>query len=63
MTKCHFEMDGRCKILDVGKCPAGCKFRKTHEEYNDGLRKAEEMLRKRGLKAVIKNNTVTTRRI
>lgn len=47
---CKFKGEFRCcDILDVVSCPKDCKFRKTNLEYNDGIRKAQSILDKKGL--------------
>lgn len=57
-----------CKILRVTNCPPNCKFRKTAEEYDDGIRKADERLQQLGLTRVVQQvsnseNIVTAKRV
>lgn len=57
-----------CKILRVTSCPPDCKFRKTAEEFDDGIRKADERLQQLGLTRVVQQvsggeNIVTAKRV
>lgn len=47
---CIFRFGEQCSILNTKKCK-GCKFKKTQEEWNEGQRKAEEILKAKGLEA------------
>ena len=47
---CIFRFGEQCSILNTKKCK-GCKFKKTQEEWNEGQRKAEEILKSKGLEA------------
>ncbi len=38
--ECVFDMNGKCRALNVKEC-YGCKFFKTEEEYENGRRKAK----------------------
>lgn len=56
MDKCYFRVDDvhgifkRCNALVVGKCKNyKCKFRKTEQEYFDGMEKSKKRLRDLGL--------------
>lgn len=65
---CYFMLGDGCKILRVTNCPPNCKFRKTAEEYDDGIRKADERLQQLGLTRVVQQvsdseNIVTTKRV
>ena len=49
MTKCLFYLaEGSCKALREMKCE-GCRFAKTQEEFYGGLKKAEDILKLKGL--------------
>lgn len=54
MDECRFMDDTGvecCRLLDVPYCPEKCKFRKTEQEFQDGLRNAKDILRAKGLVA------------
>ena len=54
MRECSFQDDTGvegCSLLDVPYCPENCKFRKTEQEFQDGLRNAKDSLRAKGLVA------------
>ena len=54
MSECRFMDDTGvecCILLDVPYCPENCKFRKTEQEFQDGLRNAKYSLRAKGLVA------------
>ena len=54
MSECRFMDDTGvecCRLLDVTHCPEKCKFRKTEQEFQDGLRNAKDILRAKGLVA------------
>lgn len=54
MSECRFMYDTGvecCSLLDVMYCPEKCKFRKTEQEFQDGLRNAKDILRAKGLVA------------
>ena len=63
MSKCYFESDGRCNILTDRVCTGACKFQRTEEEFYAAQKRADEILRKKGLQRVITSTVVTTRRI
>ena len=44
---------GKCRILTECECK-GCKFKKSDTEIWEGMRKANETLKKKGLKKVRK---------
>ena len=57
--KCYFRVDDvhgifkRCNALVVGKCKnQKCKFRKTEQEYEAGIKNAKKRLKDLGLVAV-----------
>ena len=58
MDQCFFAVNdkygnfSRCKALQVGCCPDGCKFRKTEFEYYAAIARSEKRLRDLGLTAV-----------
>ena len=61
MDKCYFRVDDvhgifkRCNALVVGKCKDHkCKFRKTEQEYEAGIKNAKRRLKDLGLVAVDK---------
>ena len=60
MNKCYFRVDDvhgifkRCNALVVGKCPKQCKFRKTEQEYEAGIKNAKKRLKDLGLTALDK---------
>lgn len=47
---CVFRFGDQCSILNRKKCK-GCKFKKTQQEWTEGQKKAEEMLKAKGLEA------------
>ena len=56
MGKCYFRIDdangnfARCKALVVGKCKNNkCKFRKTEQEYEAGIKNTKKRLNDLGL--------------
>lgn len=56
MDKCYFRVDDvhgifkRCNALVVGKCKNNkCKFRKTEQEYDAGIKNAKKRLNDLGL--------------
>lgn len=52
-SKCYFDKTPlSCSCLTVKNCE-GCSFRKTEKEYNEGIRKAEEILRNKRLVKVV----------
>lgn len=54
MSECRFRDDTGaewCRLLNVSECPENCKFRKTEQEFQDGLRNAKNILVARGLVA------------
>ena len=54
MGECRFMDDTGVEcgsLLDVPYCPENCKFRKTEQEFQDGLRNAKDSLRAKGLVA------------
>ena len=54
MSECRFMDDTGvecCSLLDVPYCPENFKFRKTEQEFQDGLRNAEDILIAKGLVA------------
>lgn len=54
MSECRFMDDTGvecCRLLDVTHCPENCKFRKTEQEFQDGLQHAKDSLRAKGLVA------------
>ena len=52
-SKCYFDKAPlSCSCLTAKKCE-GCTFRKTEKEYNDGIRKAEKILRNKRLVKVV----------
>lgn len=52
-SKCYFDKTPlSCSCLTVKNCE-GCTFKKTEKEYNEGPRKAEEILRNKKLVKVI----------
>ena len=54
MSECRF-MDNTgvecCRFLDVTHCPENCNFRKTEQEFQEGLRHAKDILDAKGLVA------------
>ena len=59
MDKCYFRVDDvhgifkRCNALVVGKCKDHkCKFRKTEQEYEAGIKNAKKRLKDLGLVVV-----------
>lgn len=53
MSECIFFKFGYCKILKDTKCSEECNFRKTEEQYLEGIAEAEKILKDRGVKRVI----------
>ena len=54
MSECRFMDDTGvecCRLLDVPYCPKNCKFQKTEQEFQDGLRHAKDILDAKGLVA------------
>ena len=54
MSECRFMDDTGvecCRLLDVPYCPKNCKFRKTEQEFQEGLRNAKNILSAKGLVA------------
>ena len=52
MGECRFRDDTGvecCRLLDATHCPENCKFRKTEQEFQEGLRNAKDILRAKGL--------------
>lgn len=47
MSKCHFDR-GFCSALKVKLCE-NCKFEKTEAEFTEGLDRAAEILKEKGL--------------
>ena len=61
MDKCYFRVDDvhgifkRCNALVVGECKnQKCKFRKTEQEYEAGIKNAKRRLKDLGLIAIDK---------
>ena len=61
MDKCYFRIDDvhgifkRCNALVVGKCKDHkCKFRKTEQEYEAGIKNAKRRLKDLGLVVIDK---------
>lgn len=61
MDKCYFRVDDvhgifkRCNALVVGKCKDHkCKFRKTEQEYEAGIKNAKHRLKDLGLVVIDK---------
>lgn len=44
MTKCAFDLDGKCIALNEKDC-VGCNFRKTKQELDEGREKADARIR------------------
>lgn len=68
MHDCIFHKCSECAVLKFKKCPEKCKFHKTEEEFCAAQKRAEELLKRKGLEPCIKhldNGTVivSTRRI
>ena len=62
-SKCYFDNKPlSCGCLTVKNCE-GCTFRKTEKEYNEGVRKAEEILRNKGLVKVVEYDAIKKRDI
>lgn len=62
---CIFRFGEQCSILNSKKCK-GCKFKKTQQEWTEGQKKGEEILKSKGLEAcegldLNDNRIVTTR--
>ena len=52
-SKCYFDKTPlSCRYLTEKNCE-GCTFRKTEKEYNEGIQKAEKILRNKGLVKVV----------
>lgn len=53
MPKCRFYNKDfcRCSVLSDTKCSEKCKFRKTDEEFYEGIKHSEEILKSKGLVA------------
>lgn len=54
MSECRFRDDTDvewCRLLDVTHCPENCKFRKSEDEFLEGLRHAKDILDAKGLVA------------
>ena len=51
MNKCRFynKDKSNCTILANTKCSENCKFRKTDAEFYEGIKRAEEILERKGL--------------
>lgn len=62
MNDCYFDRGKRCEALIVKKCE-GCTFRKTEQEYNAGIERANEILKAKGFKSCIKDGVVTVKEI
>lgn len=62
MAECYFDRGKRCEVLTVKKCE-GCTFRKTEQEYNAGIERANEILKSKGLKAHLSDGVVTVKEI
>lgn len=64
---CTFCQNERCVILLSTHCSEKCSFRKTKEEFFDGMSKSNEILIKKGLVPIIVKKDgktiITTRRI
>lgn len=62
-SKCYFDKRPlSCSCLTVKNCE-GCTFKKTEKEYNEGIRKAEEILRNKGLVKVVEYDAIKKRDI
>ena len=62
-SKCYFDNKPlSCSCLTVKNCE-GCTFKKTEKEYNEGIRKAEEILRNKGLVKVVEYDAIKKRDI
>ena len=62
-SKCCFDKRPlSCSCLTVKNCE-GCTFKKTEKEYNEGIRKAEEILRNKGLVKVVEYDAIKKRDI
>lgn len=62
-NKCYFDNKPlSCSCLTVKNCE-GCTFRKTEKEYNEGTRKAEEILRNKKLVKVVDYDPIKRRDI
>lgn len=55
MSKCCFEFGDRCAATTYTTCPGNCPFFMTEKQYEEGKRRAEEILKSKGLVAVKKN--------
>ena len=64
MNDCSFlDVTGGCRVLTVKKCPKNCRFRKTEAEYYRDIKRAEQLLISKNLKAVTKEGVVTVEKI
>lgn len=71
MSECRFRDDTGaewCRLLNVSECPENCKFQKTEREFQEGLRRAKDILDAKGLVAYSTINDqgvriVSTRRV
>lgn len=65
--ECTFYQNNQCKVLLGRPHCETCGFRKTTEEYINGIAKSDEILEKKGLVPVILKQAnraiMTTRRI
>ena len=62
-SKCYFDNKPlSCSCLTVKNCE-GCTFKKTEKEYNEGVRKAKEILRNKGLVKVVEYDAIKKRDI
>ena len=62
MAECYFDRGKRCEVLTVKKCE-GCTFRKTEQEYNAGIERANEILKAKGFKSCIKDGVVSVKEL
>ena len=62
MNDCYFDRGKRCEALTVKKCE-GCTFRKTEQEYNAGIERANEILKSKGLKAYLSDGVVSVKEL
>lgn len=49
MEKCCFYTAKECSATIYAVCPKNCAFRKTQEEYDAGIERAKEILKRKGL--------------
>lgn len=55
MSNCMFYFEeGRCKILRIQDCNK-CKFEKTEQQYIDGQKHADEILKCKGLRRCMRH--------